>query len=283
MVKEVESKDARILQIIQHRNNPVALKMKTTNTEAYSAFTAVDLLTYIHKGSLTLFNANEELHLPEGSCFITPRFSDYKIQRQLNIESGNFVSYGAILPTSCFNFSQNQNEKVYHKSAIEHLTIPTEKVFNSINILKTHFKLKKAFNNEELTELFAAFKINIDTVVDEDLYPNILSRNDPFLSFLYAHITKNINQDELAKTYGVSTSSFFRLARKKLGMSPYKWLQDQRIHYARFQMQLTALPISKIYMDLGYEDLAHFSRVFKNKFGYNPSETYNTVAIEIIS
>lgn len=277
------SKNRRILQVIQHEKESFAIKMQTTNTEVYSGFNAVDLFTYVRQGSLTLFNTKDTITIPEGSCFIIPKYADFKVQRHLNAKGDPFESYGIVLPDLGFASETYSDNKSIQKSPIEHLLIPTASVELITKRLITHFKLKRLFVDQEVREMIIHLSEFISQLPEAVLISNLSSRHDAFLGVLHAHITENINQEALAKKMGMSVSSFFRLARKKLGISPYKWLQDQRIHYARFQLQYTALPVSKIYMDLGYEDLAHFSKAFKTKFGYNPSDMYDTVTIEIIS
>lgn len=283
MKVEEASHSQRILQVIQHDNVSFALKMQTTNTEVYSAFNPVDLLTFIKQGSLTLFNAKGKVHIPEGSCYIIPKYADFKIQRHLNAHGDPFQSYGIVLPEACFSSENYHLDADHKKAAIEHLLMPAADLSEVTDRLITHFDSKRLFDTQEIGDIISLITKSIRTLPVVVLKANLSSRSDEFLAFIQAHITENINQDALAKKIGMSPSTFFRLSRKKLGMSPYKWLQDQRLHFARFQLQFTQKSVSNIYMELGFEDLAHFSKVFKNKFGYNPSTTYNQVIIEIIS
>ncbi|WP_316848044.1 helix-turn-helix domain-containing protein [Pedobacter psychrodurus] len=46
---------------------------------------------------------------------------------------------------------------------------------------------------------------------------------------------------------------------------------QKRLREAHFLIENKKQKASEIYLDLGFEDLSHFSFAFKNRFGYNAS------------
>lgn len=83
---------------------------------------------------------------------------------------------------------------------------------------------------------------------------------------------RNITLEKFAEMSGRSLSTFNRDFRKIFQMSPHKWIKQKRLELARKLLISTSKKASDVYLEVGFEDLAHFSRSFKSYFGLNPSE-----------
>lgn len=86
-----------------------------------------------------------------------------------------------------------------------------------------------------------------------------------------ANFCYNLSLENFAELCNRSLSSFKRDFKKYFGESPGKWLRNRRLDYAAILIQNSALSISQIVFESGFEELSHFSRVFKNKFGISPN------------
>ena len=69
-----------------------------------------------------------------------------------------------------------------------------------------------------------------------------------------------------------SLSSFKRDFRKHYGTSPGKWMLERRLERAVWLLQTTRVSITEVTFECGFEDLSHFSKAFKERFGQPPSE-----------
>lgn len=54
--------------------------------------------------------------------------------------------------------------------------------------------------------------------------------------------------------------------------TPARWLTQKRLDTAHFLLTEKKQKPSDIYLELGFEDLSHFSYAFKKRFGYPPSQ-----------
>jgi AraC-like DNA-binding protein len=81
----------------------------------------------------------------------------------------------------------------------------------------------------------------------------------------------NLPIESFAEMCHRSLSSFKREFRKHFGMSPGKWLLERRLQHSASLLETTATSITEIMCECGFEDLSHFSRAFKEKFGCPPS------------
>ncbi len=86
-----------------------------------------------------------------------------------------------------------------------------------------------------------------------------------------ANYRQNLTLEEFAYKAGRSLASFKRDFQKTYNTTPHQWLLSKRLDYARHLIEKSAMKISDACYEAGFESVAHFSRVFKNKFGISPS------------
>jgi AraC-like DNA-binding protein len=90
-----------------------------------------------------------------------------------------------------------------------------------------------------------------------------------YMNFHYLHNKPLI---EFAKESGRSISAFKKDFQSIFKTTPAKWLKEKRLEHAHRILTSTDRKASEIFIDTGFEDLAHFSKSFKRHFGINPSE-----------
>ena len=90
--------------------------------------------------------------------------------------------------------------------------------------------------------------------------------------FMERYVTEKVTLEELARNSGRSLSTFNREFRERFQDTPHRWIKRRRLEKARDLMQRLGRKPSEVYLEVGFEDLAHFSRSFKAQFGFPPSE-----------
>lgn len=86
----------------------------------------------------------------------------------------------------------------------------------------------------------------------------------------------NIPLSSFAKLTGRSLSTFKRDFTKIFETTPEKWLQQKRLEQAHFLISKKKQRPSEVYLEVGFENLSHFSFAFKKQFGYAPTELTKT-------
>jgi AraC-like DNA-binding protein len=71
---------------------------------------------------------------------------------------------------------------------------------------------------------------------------------------------------------GRSLATFKRDFEKIFHTSPSKWLLQRRLKEAYYLIKEKGKKPVDVYVDVGFEDLSHFSFAFKNEFGQAPSK-----------
>ncbi|MGY2134389.1 helix-turn-helix domain-containing protein [Hymenobacter sp. HD11105] len=96
-------------------------------------------------------------------------------------------------------------------------------------------------------------KIDLETYMNHNFKYNL-----PLVSF--------------AKLAGRSLSTFKRDFTKIFATTPEKWLQHKRLEHAHYLLSTRAMRPSEVYLEVGFENLSHFSFAFKKTFGLTPTE-----------
>ena len=92
----------------------------------------------------------------------------------------------------------------------------------------------------------------------------------PLWQVMEANYTYNLTIDEFARIAQRSVAAFKREFYEYYHTSPGKWLTNKRLEYAKQLLQLSKKNISEIAYASGFENLSHFSRIFKEKYGLSP-------------
>lgn len=90
------------------------------------------------------------------------------------------------------------------------------------------------------------------------------------------HVMSAMSLSQLAELSGRSLSSFKRDFFAIYNMPPSTWVRLRRLEKARELFLNTTMTVTDVCYTLGFENLAHFSRVFKSHFGYPPSKARKT-------
>lgn len=89
--------------------------------------------------------------------------------------------------------------------------------------------------------------------------------------FMQKNYKFNVSIERFAFLTGRSLSAFKRDFSEIFNDTPNRWLIRRRLDEAHFLIQKKNKKPSDIYVELGFEDLSHFSFAFKKRFGYAPS------------
>jgi len=153
--------------------------------------------------------------------------------------------------------------------------------------LKTDPFIKGFFNSlmpyfdapDELTEDLAALKTEEAIALllrhDANLKNILFDFHEPHKidleGFMNRNFMYNVNMSRFATLSGRSLATFKRDFQKQFATSPEKWLHHKRLEHAHYLLTQKKQKPSEVYLEVGFENLSHFSSSFKQLYGYNPS------------
>lgn len=91
--------------------------------------------------------------------------------------------------------------------------------------------------------------------------------------FMAKNYSYNVTLERFAYLSGRSLATFKRDFKKIHDVSPHKWLMKMRLEEARRLIFQEKQAPSSVYLQVGFENLSHFSAAFKRQYGFNPSSS----------
>jgi len=90
-------------------------------------------------------------------------------------------------------------------------------------------------------------------------------------AFMNEHYRYNVDLRRFAFLTGRSLSTFKRDFQQLFQVTPNRWLVQRRLQEAHYLIKDKQKKPADIYLDLGFEDLSHFSFAYKKAFGSAPT------------
>ena len=122
--------------------------------------------------------------------------------------------------------------------------------------------LENIFFNLDYFQKFESTRIQINTQI----------RIQKMLSYVYGHYRENITLEDIAKAADISRSEAGRCFKRYMSCSPIDALIQYRLQAAHRLLNETTLSLEEISDSCGFHSTNYFSRRFRKKYGYPPSQ-----------
>jgi AraC-like DNA-binding protein len=120
---------------------------------------------------------------------------------------------------------------------------------------------------QEAMTILRAVDLNVDSLLANFAEPGKIDLAD----FIMKNFHFNIPIQRFAYLSGRSLATFKRDFQKTFHEPPQKWLLQKRLKQAHYLMAEKLQKPSDVYLEVGFENLSHFSNSFRQQFGYSPS------------
>lgn len=267
-------------QLILYNSNRIILSHERRNKAVLDIYPSQHLLTYIREGVLKVKQGKEIQCFYKGEFVLFKKYSQTTITKTWGADGDNFSSI-------VFTFQEDLIENalsqfnlqpfVKKKEPFENvLGIASNPILNQfIQSLQLFFEEGIEMDNQlaklKTTEaLIGILKTNKELVYQLQNF-SIKSKAD-LHQYMNFHYLENKKLEDFAKESGRSISVFKKDFQSIYNDTPAKWLKKKRLDYAFKLLTTTNRKASEIYLECGFEDLAHFSKSFKSQFQINPSE-----------
>ena len=94
----------------------------------------------------------------------------------------------------------------------------------------------------------------------------------PVIKYVELHYSDSMTVAEMADIAGFSESHFMRFFKETFGVSFITYLNDYRLSMAARLLLATEDNILDVSQQVGFDNLSHFNRSFKKKYGKTPRE-----------
>ena len=103
-------------------------------------------------------------------------------------------------------------------------------------------------------------------------------RMQKILRFIEEHFSEDITLSDLSASANISKSECSRCFKISMDTTPYKYLTEYRLSKAAQLLGKTNEPVGNIAAAVGFHQMSHFGKCFKEKTGYSPKE-YREMAL----
>ena len=126
--------------------------------------------------------------------------------------------------------------------------------------------------NAEMMQILSDMILERSERIGNDSSMNIFSYSEYAVRYINNHFSEKVRIQDLAKKIGISRSYLVKLMKQETGMSPQEYLIETRMRRAADLLSRSNDSIRTIAAECGYEDALAFSKVFKSRYGCNPSD-----------
>lgn len=238
------------------------------------------VLVYIYSGEMVIEEKGKNTKLHRGDCaFIRKDFSVRMTKQAWNEEQFKaiFLMFTPKFLRGFYNKleinSIPQNAK---REKVSLYKLPS----NRPDITSLFESMTPYFDSgiqpsEELLQLKMVEGMYVLLNTNKNLYASVFDFTDPWkidiLNFLENNYMNDISMEEIANYTGRSLSTFKRDFKKCSPLPPREWLICRRLEAAHELIQKGERKVSEICFDVGFKNLSHFSKIYKEKYGIPPT------------
>lgn len=227
-------------------------------------------LYYIRKGECELVIEGNTYHALPGMLFFIPAHTQHsyyhindnhveKYWMHFDLKTGDpqaFKSLGlpyyVIVPET--KALDSQFQEIISLSRQMDLASRMQEKAAILNLFSAYLRLAQAAGYASVPDTTASPEKDLQQVIQ----------------YMSHHLSDKLSVSELAGLLHVHPNYFIRLFKTHMGMPPLRYQNMLRVERAKSLLENTALPVSEIMQQVGFEDSSTFSRFFKHYTGYNP-------------
>lgn len=142
-----------------------------------------------------------------------------------------------------------------------------------VTVRESNHKYHNRLTNIQLEELLLIAAIKQDLSIAVSPSPdNTRIYWGEIIEYIDMNLHNPISLAELAEKNNYSYDRFRHLFKQQFGVSPYAYLTNKRIEYAKFLLSHSPLSLSTIAYDCGFNSQSQFSNLFKKHTGMSPKD-----------
>ncbi|MBD9178457.1 MAG: AraC family transcriptional regulator [Odoribacter splanchnicus] len=130
--------------------------------------------------------------------------------------------------------------------------------------------------SEELLKLKMIEGTYVLLNTDKNLYASLFDFVDPWKIDIIDYLNENymcdFSMEEIASYTGRSLATFKRDFAKISDLTPQKWIIRRRLEAAHELIRKGRKKVSEVCFDVGFKNLSHFSKIYKEAYGVAPTK-----------
>jgi AraC-like DNA-binding protein len=232
------------------------------------------ILVWFLSGETKIIQADTSYHFKKGDIFLIPR---NQLATIINY-SGEDEPHKAV----AMHLTPERLKDYYARHKAVTVGRPAQKIYrfskhplleSCLSSLAHYFDLESglppaiaAIKIEEAISILRSTDKHVDGLLSNFDDPGKINLTD----FMQRHYMFNMTMDKFSYLTGRSVATFRRDFKKTFNTTPQKWLTERRLELAHYEIKEKQRKPVDVFVEVGFENLSHFSYAFKNHFGYPP-------------
>ncbi|MFD0669839.1 helix-turn-helix domain-containing protein [Cohnella sp. GCM10027633] len=263
--------------VLKIRENPVMeAGMRTQGKKGYR-FLEDHLLLFVLEGMFTVRYGSNEFIAHKNEMILIPKAIMIQWEKSGHPARDYLFQY-----ITFFLRDDLLREFSYMHTPTAYSSIPSppsvhvvnERLSGYLASLKTYFNKPDQIREGLLRVKLLELLYDVADANHDHLWPYPIQdhpERKEIVDVVEANIANSVSLHELASLSGRSLSSFKRDFQATYNSSPSKWIRNKRLDMAQMLLSSSALSVTDVCYSTGFENVTHFSKVFKNRFGFSPS------------
>jgi AraC-like DNA-binding protein len=259
---------------VEKKYPPVLYSCYTEKSREGESFVPYHVFTHVISGTLRFRLGNEIINVEAGDSILLKRNQLVK-GTKFPPAHGEFKSMSVFLDEAALRAFSEEYHTVAGKpyEGPSFISLKKDPMYDSY--VESLWSYLKDPSNEALTTLKVKEAILLLLQLDADTKNILFDFNNPakidLENYMNRNFTFNVDLKRFAYLTGRSLATFKRDFDKVFHTSPSRWLQQKRLQAAYQLIKEQGRRPSDVYLEVGFEDLSHFSFAFKKNFGVAPS------------
>ena len=237
------------------------------------------MLVWFISGETKIIQADQNYLFKAGDIFLIPRNQLATII--------NYPKDGLPHKSVVMHLSIDKLREFYADMNVKPKVSAAQKIrsFNKHPLLESclaslipYFDVQEKFP-ENIASLKITEAISVLRTIDKDI-DNILANFEhphkiDLADFMEKNFMFNMPLEKFGYLTGRSLTTFKRDFHRIFNITPQRWLTQKRLELAHYQLAEKNRKPIEVYLEIGFENLSHFSSAFKKQFGLTPTELTN--------
>ena len=233
-----------------------------------------NMIIYIHRGKGRLVCSEKSYPIAEGVlCFVGAQKFHYTLSDDPSCYERSKVFLNEeelrrVLPL----FAKSEKfHKIFHPDALVYAQLSGEDALQARRLLE---EMEKSSTGERYSEAvfladYARLLVLLEQNKLESIAPSV-GHIYKAIEYINAHITENLQMDEICAAVPISKYYFCREFKKAMGMTAMEYILKTRITLAQEMLLKEKLSVSEISESCGFSSISYFCRSFRKETGMTP-------------
>jgi AraC-like DNA-binding protein len=245
-------------------------------------FIAEHSFLFLSKGAIHGYDGNRHYTLRSGECCLVRK--NHLARYNKETENGDFEKVVVIFDEAFLKKFLKEHpfaKAAYHSESAFFLIGKSALIDNFVVSLSPYYsgfgKIDPVFADVKRTELLLIL-LQAHPALAAVLFDFGIPEKIDLEAFMSRNFRFNVSIQRFAYLTGRSLTSFKRDFERTFHEAPSRWLMRRRLEEAYFLMEKKGRRPSDVYIEVGFEDLSHFSYAFKKQFGFAPTKIFQANA-----